>query len=55
MPQFKRYFSGTTVSRDSQPGDYSWDMVVVQSGRPILDVDLNLPQVAGLDGNPGAG
>lgn len=46
MPQFKRYFSGTTVSRDSQPGDYSWDMVVVQSGRPILDVDLNLPQVA---------
>jgi hypothetical protein len=46
MPLFKKYFTGTSVSRDLAPGEYSWDMVVAQSGRPILDAELNLSQDA---------
>lgn len=46
MPTFKRYYPGTSVSRDLPPGDYSWDTVVYQSGRPVLDAELNLIQDA---------
>lgn len=46
MSQFKRYFNDpafpTTVSRDVPPGEYSWDSVVYQSGRPVLDAELQL-------------
>lgn len=46
MPEFKRYYNDpafpTTVSRDVPPGEYSWDSVVYQSGRPVLDAELNL-------------
>ena len=44
----KRYYNYTgnpsTVSRDVPPGEYSWDTVVYQSGRPVLDAELNLTQ-----------
>jgi len=51
MPSFaKRYYNytgnPTTVSRDVPPGEYSWDTVVYQSGRPVLDAELNLTQEA---------
>lgn len=50
MPEFKRYFNDpanpTTVSRDVPPGEYSWDSVVFQSGRPVLDAELQLSQGA---------
>ena len=51
MPAFsKRYYNYTgnpsTVSRDVPPGEYSWDTVVYQSGRPVLDAELNLTQEA---------
>ena len=46
MPEFKRYYNDpafpTSVSRDVPPGEYSWDSVVYQSGRPVLDAELNL-------------
>lgn len=46
MPLNRRYFNDptypTTVSRDVPPGEYSWDSVVYQSGRPVLDAELNL-------------
>lgn len=44
MPTFKRYYSGSSVSRDLPPGEYSWDTVVGQTGRPFLDAELNLMQ-----------
>lgn len=44
MPLFKRYYNGTTVSRDLPAGEYSWDQVVIQSGRPVLDAEPNLAQ-----------
>lgn len=48
MPSFNRYYNiASSVSRDLSPSNYSWDTVVVQSGRPILDADLNLIQGAG--------
>lgn len=46
MPPFNRYLDGTTVSRDLPPGEYSWDEVVFQSGKFILDAELNLGQAA---------
>ena len=46
MPDFKRYYNDpaypTSVSRDVPPGEYSWDSVIYQSGRPVLDAELNL-------------
>jgi hypothetical protein len=46
MSQFRRYFNDpanpTTVSRDVPPGEYSWDSVVFQSGKPVLDAELQL-------------
>lgn len=46
MPIHDRYFPGSTVSRYLSPGDRSWIGVVTQSGRPILDSELNLLQDA---------
>lgn len=46
MSSFKRYYSGTSVSRDLQPGDYAWEGVVYESGRFVVDADLNLTQNA---------
>lgn len=52
MPAFNRYYTPpgsavpSSVSRDLDPGEYSWDTVVYQSGRPILDAELNLSQDA---------
>lgn len=46
MPTFKRYYPGSSVSRDLPPGDYSWDTVVGQSGRAYLDAEINLMQDA---------
>lgn len=50
MPLFNRYLNlpaiPSSVSRDLTPAEYSWDTVVYQSGRPILDAELNLPQDA---------
>lgn len=37
-----KYFSGTTTSRYLSPSDASWDSTVYQSGKPILDAELNL-------------
>lgn len=47
MPSFNRYYNvASSVSRDLSPSNYSWDTVVTQSGRPILDAELNLVQGA---------
>jgi len=46
MPNYRRYFTGTSVSRDLDPGERSWDAVIFQSGKPVLDAELNLPQSA---------
>lgn len=52
MPLFNRYYTPpgsavpSSVSRDIDPGEYSWDTVVYQSGRPVLDSELNLTQDA---------
>lgn len=42
MPQFKRYYPNSSVSRTPTPGGYSWDSVIVQTGRGVLDADFNL-------------
>jgi len=47
MPPFNRYYNvPSSVSRSLDPGNASWDTVVMQSGRPILDAELNLVQNA---------
>lgn len=47
MPSFNRYYNvPSSVSRDLSPSNYAWDTVVIQSGRPILDAELNLVQDA---------
>lgn len=46
MPIHNRYFPGSTVSRYLPPGDRSFIAVTTQSGRPILDAELNLFQDA---------
>lgn len=50
MPLFNRYLNlpavPSSVSRDLTPADYSWDAVVYQAGRPVLDAELNLAQDA---------
>lgn len=46
MPLNRRYYNDplfpTTVSRDVPAGEYSFDSVTYQSGRPVLDCELNL-------------
>lgn len=39
-----KYFPGTSVSRYLPPGEHSWDSEVYQSGKPVLDAELNLSQ-----------
>lgn len=39
-----KYFPGSTVSRYLPPGEHSWDEAVYQSGKPVLDSELNLSQ-----------
>jgi len=51
MPVREKYFPGTSVSRYLSPGDHSWADVLVQSGKPILDSDLNLSQEWSLELN----
>lgn len=40
----KKYFPGTSVSRYLPPGEHSWDSEIYQSGKPVLDAELNLGQ-----------
>ena len=42
-----KYFPGSTVSRYLPPGEHSWDEAVYQSGKPVLDAELNLSQEVG--------
>ncbi len=42
-----KYFTGSTVSRYLPPGEHSWDEAVYQSGKPVLDAELNLSQEVG--------
>jgi len=44
MAMHDKYFPGSTVSRDLPPGEHSWDQDVYQSGKPVLDSELNLGQ-----------
>ena len=39
-----KYFPGSTVSRYLSPNERSWDEAVYQSGKPVLDAELNLSQ-----------
>ena len=41
------YFPGSSVSRYLIPGERSWDDAVFQSGKPILDAELNFSQDVG--------
>lgn len=42
-----RYFPGSTVSRWLPSQERSWDSAVYQSGKPVLDSELNLSQEVG--------
>lgn len=42
-----KYFPGTTVSRYLSPDERSWDEAVYQSGKGVLDSELNLSQEVG--------
>ena len=44
MPIHDKYYTGTTVSRDLPPGERGFASVVYQSGKPVLDSELNLNQ-----------
>ena len=39
-----KFFTGSSVSRYLSPGEHSWDEAVYQSGKPVLDAELNLSQ-----------
>ena len=39
-----KYFPGSSVSRYLSPTGRSWDEAVYQSGKPVLDAELNLSQ-----------
>ena len=39
-----KYFTGTSVSRYLPPGEHAWEEAVYQSGKPVLDAELNLSQ-----------
>ena len=41
MAIHKKYYTGSTVSRDLPTGERSFSQVVYQSGKPILDAELN--------------
>ena len=42
-----KYFPGSSVSRYLPVGEHSWDEAVYQSGKPVLDAELNLSQEVG--------
>ena len=42
-----KFFTGSSVSRYLPPGEHSWDEAVYQSGKPVLDSELNLAQEVG--------
>jgi hypothetical protein len=42
-----KYFPGSTVSRHLPVGERSWDEGVFQSGKPVLDAELQLEQEIG--------
>jgi hypothetical protein len=42
-----KFFPGSTVSRYLSPGERSWDEAIYQSGKPVLDSELNLSQEVG--------
>lgn len=42
-----KFFPGSTVSRYLSPGEHSWAEAVYQSGKPVLDAELNLSQEVG--------
>jgi hypothetical protein len=44
MAIHNKYFPGTSVSRYLSPDERSWDEAVYQSGKPVLDSELNLSQ-----------
>jgi len=46
MSIHEKYFPGSTVSRYLPAGDHSWAQVIYQSGRPVLDAELQLNQDA---------
>lgn len=46
-----KYFSGSTVSRYLPVTGRSWDEAVYQSGKPVLDAELNLSQEVGREIN----
>ena len=37
-----KHYTGTSVSRTLSPGERSLDTLVYQSGKPVLDSELNL-------------
>jgi hypothetical protein len=39
-----KFYTGTTVSRHLPAGERSWDEVVTESGKPLLDSEVNLLQ-----------
>jgi hypothetical protein len=39
-----KYFPGSSVSRYLPPGERSWEEAVYQSGKPVLDAELNFSQ-----------
>ncbi len=47
MAIHEKYFPGTTVSRYLSPDERSWDEGVYQSGKAVLDAELNLTQEIG--------
>jgi len=44
MAIHNKYFPGSSVSRYLSPDERSWDEAVYQSGKPVLDAELNLSQ-----------
>ena len=46
MSTGNRYYAGTTVSRYLSPNGRSWAGVLFQSGKPVLDAELQLEQDA---------
>lgn len=46
MSTANRYYAGTTVSRYLSPDGRSWAGVLFQSGKPVLDAELQLEQDA---------
>lgn len=46
MADRNKYYDGTNVSRHLPTGERAWSQVVYESGKPVLDAELNLNQDA---------